>query len=582
MRTFNKYSLFTSICGLFLIFAGAFVTSTGSGLSVPDWPLSFGTLFPEMTGGVFYEHGHRLVAGFVATLTIVMAVWAYLKIQDRMIRRFCYIAVGAVVAQAVLGGLTVLLQLPTWTSMSHAFLGQSYVCVLWIITLLSSQTWANLTRDEEVRTLLPHATMIFLGLVFVQLFLGAWMRHIGAGLAIPDFPTSLGAWIPPVMNYWIKVHFAHRVGALCIFLYTIGFSIYGFLHHSKVKTIRTLLILIASLVFLQVSLGALVIWTGKNALITSMHVLSGACILCSVALLFVISLKSFDLQKSYLLLMDYFSLGKPRITTMVCMTTFVGFDLATRNEMDVARLVWTLLSVFLVSFGSCSLNQVIEISADQAMDRTKNRPLPAGRLTLTQGIVVSCATILIGLLIMWFQVNMIATFFVLISFLGYILFYTPLKTVTSLNTIVGAVPGALPPVIGWVAVTGAFSFQAFLLFMIMFFWQLPHFLAIAWMFADDYKKAKMRMLPHSDLTGGTTTRQALLYTVALLPITLIPSFVGMAGKVYFFGALVISLWFMKLVYKFFKERNAQQARKVLLGSLLYLPMIFLLMILDRI
>ena len=581
MKSFSKFALFTAICGLFLIFAGALVTSTGSGLSVPDWPLAYGQFFPQMTGGVLFEHGHRLVAGFVAILTLITAIWAYLKVEDKTVRRLSYIAVGAVLAQAVLGGMTVIFQLPTWISMSHAFLGQTYVCILWLIALLSSKLWKNLEQYEE-RTLLPHTTMFLLVMIFIQLFLGAWMRHIGAGLAIPDFPTALGGFVPSVMNYWIKVHFAHRLGAYSIFLYVCVFCTYGLLHHRNKKIIRNFLILIASLVLVQLTLGAFVIWSGKNALITSLHVLVGASVLSSVALLFVICLRSFDFQKSYLLFLDYFSLGKPRITTMVCMTTFVGFDLATRGPLNLPRLTWTLISVFLVSFGSCSLNQVMEINADQSMDRTKNRPLPAGRLSLSQGVIISCVTILIGLLLMWFFVNAIATLFVLISFLGYVLFYTPLKTVTTLNTIVGAVPGALPPVIGWVAASGHFTYQAFLLFVIMFLWQLPHFLAIAWMFADDYKKAKMRMLPLSDVSGGLTTRQALLYTIALLPIGLIPSFVGMAGKFYFFGTLLISLWFIRVVYRFFKSRDVKQARKVLLSSLMYLPLVFTLMIMDRI
>lgn len=581
MVQFRRYSFFTAVCGLFLIYAGALVTSTGSGLSVPDWPLSFGTLFPEMTGGVFYEHGHRLIAGFVALLTVVMAIWAKLKIQSKLIRIFSYLAVLAVVMQAILGGMTVLFQLPTWISMSHAFLGQTFVGILCLIALFASATWANIVKDNQKNTLLPHLSLFFVGFIFIQLFLGAWMRHIGAGLAIPDFPLSMGKWIPPVMNYWIKVHFAHRVGALCIFIFSIFYFAYIWTTHRQDKLIRSFSRLITLLVVIQISLGAFVIWTGKNAWITSGHVLCGASILSALLMMTAISLKSFHFQKSYLLLLDYLSLGKPRITIMVCMTTFVGFFLASRTGVDAGKLIWTLTSVFLVSFGSCTLNQVIEVEEDQVMDRTKNRPLATGRLTITQGIVVSGITILVGLMIMWFAVNGMATAFVFASFLGYVLFYTPLKKVTALNTLVGAIPGALPPMIGWVAVSGKFTYQAFLLFVIMFFWQLPHFLAIAWMFADDYKKAKMRMLPMNDINGGLTTRQALLYTIALIPVGLIPSFVGMAGKVYFFGTLLVSIWFFKKVYAFYKTRQTTQARSVLLSSLLYLPLVFFLLIMDR-
>ncbi|MCC7460525.1 MAG: protoheme IX farnesyltransferase [Proteobacteria bacterium] len=581
MKRFHQFSLFTSLSGLFLIFAGALVTSTGSGLSVPDWPLSYGTIFPKMEGGVFYEHGHRLIAGFVASLTVLLAVWAYLKKMSRLIRVFSYVAVGAVIVQAVLGGMTVLFQLPTWISMSHAFLGQSYVCILWLITLFSSRHWNDLQKDDSKQTLFPHLTLFFLLLIFIQLFLGAWMRHIGAGLSIPDFPKSMGAWIPPVMNYWVKVHFAHRVGALCIFLYSIFFVSYALNKHRNVRVIKLSVVAIAVLILTQVTLGAYVIWSGKNAWITSFHVLIGASILCAVGILSAISLKSFDRHQSSQLVADYFSLGKPRITTMVCMTAFVGFYLASKHGIDLPRLCWTLVSVFLVSFSACSLNQVIEISEDQAMDRTKHRPLAAGRLSKTQGILVSVVTVLLGVLVMWFEVNAIATAFVIASFLGYVVFYTPLKKRTTLNTHVGAIPGALPPVIGWVAATGDFTYQAFLLFVIMFFWQMPHFLAIAWMYADDYQKAQMRMLPIGDLSGGLTTRQALLYTIALLPIGLIPSFVGMAGHFYFFGTLLVSFWFLKKVYLFFKVRDKAHARRVLLSSLLYLPVVFTLMMFDK-
>ena len=582
MKTFHKFSLFTSICGWILILAGALVTSTGSGLSVPDWPLSYGTLFPKMQGGVLFEHGHRLVAGFVATLTIIMAVWAYLKIENSIIRKLSYAALGAVILQAVLGGMTVLYQLPTWISVSHACLGQTYFCILCLITLMSSDFWLNAEKDSETKTLLPILAGFFSGIVFIQLFLGAWMRHIGAGLAIPDFPKSFGHWVPPFFSYWTKVHFAHRIGALCISLYTIFFLTFGFIIHRKSILIRTLLVLLLMLVATQITLGSFVIWTGKNALITSLHVLCGASILATLVLLTAISFRKYDSHKSYLLLSDYVSLGKPRITTMVCMTTFVGFYLASKDHMDVPKLLATLLSVFLVSFGSCSLNQVIEVNEDRAMDRTKNRPLPSGRLTMSSGISISIATVMIGIIVMALEVNSLATVFLIFSFLGYAIFYTPLKKVTNLNTLIGAIPGALPPMIGWMAATGQFAYQGLLLFMIMFFWQLPHFLAIAWMFGDDYKKAKMRMLPLTDPKGDITARQALLYTFALMPIGLIPSLVGLTGIVYFIGSLIVSIWFLRRVYSFFLIREKAQARRMMFGSLIYLTCVFVLMVADRV
>ena len=419
-------------------------------------------------------------------------------------------------------------------------------------------------------------------LALFQLFFGAWMRHIGAGLAIPDFPTSFGHWIPPTFTYWIKIHFIHRLGALFITAYLIFFLAYGYSVHRESRIVRFFLPLLLVLIVTQVSLGASVIWTGRNVVVTSLHVLVGATILSSLVMMSVVSFKHFSPKTSYHVLMDYVSLGKPRITIMVCMTALVGFYLGSGSDFDLAKLLWTLWSIFLVSFGACSLNQVMEVEADQAMDRTRDRPIPSGRLTKSQGILVSFATVLVGVVVMYFKVGTLPLVFLLLSLVGYVFFYTPLKRVSHYNTLIGAIPGALPPVIGWVAATNQFSFAAFLLFLIMFLWQLPHFLAIAWMYSDDYKKAKMRMLPLMEGTGTQATqRQALLYAFALFPVSLVPSFVGIVGKVYFFGALFISLWFIRLVYLFFKNPDKASARQVLLGSFVYLLVVFSLMVANR-
>ena len=291
-RSFHNFSRFTTLAGFFLLFAGAMVTSTGSGLSVPDWPLAFGTVFPKMEGGVFYEHGHRLVAGFVASLTVIQCVLAYRLPTSALVKKTTIIAVFIVLLQAVLGGMTVIYQLPTPVSVSHACLGQTYVSILALISLFSSKVWNNpvaMTVSKKVMW----GAWVLVALVFSQLFLGAWMRHIGAGLSIPDFPTNLGGVFPPYFSYWVAVHFAHRCMAYFIFAYVIYFGMSG-LKSLGLHLIfsRRLLKLILLCVCFQLALGAFVIWTGKHALITSLHVLNGALILCSSILFYALCRKN--------------------------------------------------------------------------------------------------------------------------------------------------------------------------------------------------------------------------------------------------------------------------------------------------
>lgn len=264
---------------IFLLAAGAMVTSTGSGLSVPDWPLSFGQVMPPMEGGVFYEHGHRMIATGVGVLTIFLALWLWRRDPRRWMRRLGWIALALVILQGVLGGLTVLLKLPVWTSAAHACLAQGFMLVVVFIALALSPGWnadhVNLSRDSRLPVWAGVATLA----IYLQLVLGAVMRHMNAGLVIPDFPLVYGGLIPPAFTPAVAVHFAHRIGAMVVALAVVVASTSALRSARGRSDFSRPAILMLTLVVIQVTLGASVIWTQRQVHVTSTHVVVGALLL---------------------------------------------------------------------------------------------------------------------------------------------------------------------------------------------------------------------------------------------------------------------------------------------------------------
>jgi protoheme IX farnesyltransferase len=278
---------------------------------------------------------------------------------------------------------------------------------------------------------------------------------------------------------------------------------------------------------------------------------------------------------------DYLVLTKLRITILVLVTAAAGFLLAAGPDPDLALLVWTLLGTGLAASGAAALNQVVEREADAKMRRTASRPIPAGRMTVARGAAVGAGLSAAGVGILAATVNPLTAFLALVTVLLYVWVYTPLKRMTPLNTIVGAIPGAIPPVMGWTAVTGELGLPAWVLFAILFLWQLPHFLAIAWLFRDDYRQGGFPMLPVVDPGGEATGRQVALYCAALVPVSLIPTFLGLTGPVYFFGALLLGLGFLTAGVMMALRRRGTEARRVLLASVTYLPLLLALLVVDR-
>jgi len=571
----GRVSILLSVATLFLIFVGGLVTSTDSGLAVPDWPLSYGRIMPPMIGGIFYEHGHRMVAAMVGFLTVFFAFFVTLKESRPFVKLAAWIAVAMVILQGLLGGVTVLFLLPRPVSILHACLAQTFLCLVVALSVWTSRTW------QEPKTIPPlisaHAvslrhlaSTVFL-VSYVQLILGAVLRHTGWGVT------------------------AHIGGAILVtFL-----STWLFLVCKSIKPRITLLsagsFLLMCLVYTQMGLGLFsYILLGHNfhiipipffaVLIITLHVVTGAAILALsvILVLNILRLNSTSSSAAPLTkLSDYFELTKPGITFTAGITALAGFVLGSPENLDLIKLWHTGVGTLLVAAGAGTLNMLIEKETDAKMKRTQKRPLPAGRLK--SGEVLFLGTLLssAALIYLSWTVNLLTATIAGLTLSVYLYIYTPLKKITSLCTTVGAVAGALPPVMGWAAAAGRLGWEVAVLFSILFFWQFPHFFSLAWLYKDDYSKAGLHMLPRIHDNGQITALSIILNCIALFLVSLLPTWIGLTGLLYSVSAFVLGIWLLSASAQFYFSRSSVHARKIFFASLFYIPLLVLSMIFNK-
>lgn len=278
---------------------------------------------------------------------------------------------------------------------------------------------------------------------------------------------------------------------------------------------------------------------------------------------------------------DLVELCKPRITLLVTLTAAAGFLLASPEGIDPVRFANALVGTALVAAGSAGLNQFVERDSDRRMRRTAQRPLPAGRMSPDGALAWAVLLATTGLLQLLLLVNALTALIGATTLVAYVLVYTPLKRVSALATVVGAFPGAAPPVMGWTAASGRLELGGWVLFALLFLWQLPHFLAIAWLYREDYRAAGMPLLTVNDPDGRRTGRQALLWATALVPVTLMPSATGMTGWIALAGALAAGVWFLAAAARFARTQSVATARRLLLVSVFYLPAVLGALVVDH-
>jgi protoheme IX farnesyltransferase len=334
------------------------------------------------------------------------------------------------------------------------------------------------------------------------------------------------------------------------------------------------------LVALQLLVGASVFLQRGSVALRTVHVALGALVLAQAVVLAWEALRRAALPWGRLA--DYLELTKPRLSSLVLMTTAVGFWLGMRTTAQLAMLLPVCLGTSLVVGGANALNQWMERGPDARMQRTRHRPLPSGRLAPEAAFRFGLGLSVGGLVLLATAVSMLSACLAAVAWAIYLLVYTPMKRWTPLCTLVGAIPGALPPVIGWAGARHALDAQAAALFAILFFWQLPHFLALAVLYRDDYARAGFPMLPLVEAGGVATARQTALYGMALVPVSLFPTLIGVAGAAYFYGAMALGLAFFVVAARSAWVRSPQSARQLFRASVCYLPLLLGLLAVDRV
>jgi len=278
---------------------------------------------------------------------------------------------------------------------------------------------------------------------------------------------------------------------------------------------------------------------------------------------------------------DYARLAKPELTLLSVMTALGGAFLASQGSVPYFGMLHTFVGTLLVGGGAGTLNQIVERKDDALMKRTEHRPLPAGRLSYRQAAAYGAVLSTLGVVYLALSTNVLAAFLAVATLVTYVALYTPLKKITPFATVIGGIPGALPPMIGWAVVRGEITIEAYALFAIIFFWQMPHFLSLAWVYRRDYARAGYRTLTVIDRDGSATGRQILFYSIALLPATVLPTYVGLTGVTFFIGGFIVAIAFLSVALRFFSAHTAVNARRIFYASLCYLPLLALLIVLDR-
>ncbi len=298
-RALHRFALLTACATFFLIFIGGLVTSTGSALAVPDWPLAFGKLIPAWEGGIRFEFGHRVAAGTVVILTLILMSWAWRAEPRLWVRKLIFTAFGLIVVQAILGGITVLLELPLAIAVTHAATAQALFCLMVSIAIFTNPAWQTTPHLDEAPARISLATLaaITTGFIYLQILIGALMRHMSAGLVIPDFPLSFGQLVPPFFNEYIAVNFAHRCGAIVVTAMIVWTVARVMRSHRDVAALRRPALGLFLLLVMQICLGALTIWSNRSVLPTTSHVAIGAAVLATSLALTLRAYKIFGLPE---------------------------------------------------------------------------------------------------------------------------------------------------------------------------------------------------------------------------------------------------------------------------------------------
>ncbi len=577
-----------------LIMWGALVRSTGSGLGCPDWPLCHGRVFPPITDpAAWIEWIHRLLAASTMPLLALSAFLAWWKERRPDLYRPLFGALGLILGQALLGGLTVLLELPPTMVAIHLALAQTILALTLVAAVRAAAPWSARPPHRDLATLQPAAgVMRWIGMVGLGLFalilVGATVVGSGASWACVAWPFCEG-WVIWPGDLLGRVHMLHRLVALGVGVAMAWLTARLAAWREVSRGIFRWVLVAFLLYVIQIGLGAVNLWMGFPPLLNALHLGLATAIWAAVGVAWAWALGEAqwvegipeEAVRLRNLWEPYFTLTKPGIVALLLVTTAGAMVIAQGGLPPILTFIYTLLGGFLISGGANALNNVWDAELDRRMRRTARRPIPAGRLGRGEAAGVALLFSALGVLLLWTFVNTTAALLALAGWIWYVGIYTiGLKRWTPQNIVIGGAAGGFAPMVGWAAVTGRVDPMAVFLFALIFLWTPPHTWAFAILTERDYREAGIPMLPVV-VGARPAALQVLIYSGILALLALAPFLMRAMGWVYLAGALLLNAWLLLLALRLWREPSKAYARRLYHASNAYLLMFFIVMVVDR-
>ena len=581
-RVVHRFAVATAVATYLLILIGGLVHGTGSSLACPDWPTCYGSLMPKMEGGVLVEHSHRLAAATVVILTLALAaLLTATAVKDAAMRRlrpFGWMAVGLVFVQALLGGITVKLRLPTPISTAHT--GTSLLFFLTLVYIAVRSRPAPSVSPTVAPPSVARLALVAAVAIYFQMLLGGLVRHSGAALACTDVPLCRGSLWPDA-HPTVLIQALHRLTGVAVALLVFASSALTLRRAWTRNGLRTLAIGAPVLVIVQIALGIRAVTSFLDLATVESH-LAGATALLATQVL--IALRADPAAVPGPVTLGWFTsmvrLGKPRITGMVIITFLGGLWLAP-GSIAHWRTIMTLIGTALLVAASNALNMYLERDADALMERTRDRPLPRAIVSPEAALAFGTGLSCVGIALVFLASNLLTGLLGMLAVAGYVAVYTPLKRTSGAAVFVGAIPGALPPLMGWTAVTGHLDAPGLALFGVLFLWQIPHFLAIAIYRGADYARAGFKVLPLT-VSARVTRATMLVFSVVLVAVTIALEPLHVAGPRYALVAALLGAIFIGWAAAGFRRAaETRWARSLFFYSIVYLTLLFVALAIDR-
>lgn len=592
MGRFRYLALAAAIATYLLIAVGGIVRVTGSGLGCPDWPTCFGNWIPPMRADAIIEYTHRLVAALTTPIILAAAYFAWKRYRgQRLISRPLVWAIGILFVQALLGGIVVLTETPANLVAVHLGIALILLAVL-IIASVSAFVYFRNGKLPERLVFRSRFSRLALGAmigIFIVLVSGALVAVSQATYACSGWPLCNGELIPSHPLDW--VHMGHRLLAGLLGIHLIILMVRAWRTQRSRRGILSAATLTTVLYFAQVLVGALKVSTQFPLYLLGLHVATAAAIWAAAVILVVLvgfagrtdaeekreAAKPVNRKQRAL---DLFNLTKPIIVALLLVTTYSGMVVGAKALPSLQLTFWTLLGGALAAGGSGAINQYIDRQSDQRMTRTARRPIASGRMTPAEGLAFGLSLLAVSFYILAAFVNLLTALLALAGMIYYIIVYSLwLKHATVQNIVIGGGAGAIPPLVGWAAVTGHLSIPALFLFAIIFMWTPPHFWALALVKRNDYARAGVPMLPV--VRGERETRmQIWIYTIELVALTLLLPVLGMAGGLFLVSALVLGGALLYSAWKVWRVGGNKIAWRMYRYSSMYLALLFAALVID--